>query len=172
MDPPVWPGEASTTGSWPASTRFPRGVIPFKTGFSLKPPGRPFDIFIEDENLRLLLEAPKISEANLDATVFYTSHAIKLSRTSFPNTDYFQRASLFDGFYSEELINSALAFMPVLKEQLQAAFGNFNAVFNSESIDFLEKLIALISLSNQRGIHNLIAAFVSNKTGMRNHVLS
>ena len=104
----------------------------------------------------------------MDATVFYTNQAIKLSGTSFPTTDCFQRANLFDGLYTEELINSALAFIQVLKENLSAKFGNFN----TSSLDFLEKLIALTSLSNQRGIHNQIAAFVSNKTGMRNHVLS
>ena len=126
----------------------------------MKPPGRPFDIFIE--------EAPKISEANLDATVFHSSQAIKSSGTSFPTTDFFQRANLFDGLYTEELINSALAFFPVLKENLSSKFSDFN----TSSLDFLEKLIALTSLSNQRGVHNQIAAFVSNKTGMRNHVRS
>ena len=58
--------------------------------------------------------------------------------------------------------------MPRLKEELISTFGNFN----TESMDFLEKLLALISFSNQRGVHNQIAAFVSNKSGMRNHVLS
>ena len=100
--------------------------------------------------------------------MFHTSQAIKLSRTSFPTTDFFQRANLFNGLYTEELINSALAFFPVLKENLSSKFSDFN----TSSLDFLEKLIALTSLSNQRGVHNQIAAFVSNKTGMRNHVRS
>ena len=100
--------------------------------------------------------------------MFHTSQAIKLSGTSFPTTDFFQRANLFDGLYTEELINSALGFIPVLKENLLAKFGDFI----TSSLDLLEKLFALTSLSNQRGVHNQIAAFVSNKTGMRNHGLS
>ena len=28
LDPPLWPGEAANTGSWPLNTRFPRGVLP------------------------------------------------------------------------------------------------------------------------------------------------
>ena len=168
LDPPVVEGELASTGTWPPATRFPRGIIPYKPGFKLKPPGRPLDIFIEDPNLRKLLEVPKISEANLDTTVCHTTQAIKVSGTPFPTTDAFQRASLFDVLYSEELVNSALRFIPVLKTNLVKQFGDFN----TSSLDFLEKLIGLISLSNQRGIHNQIAAFVANKQGMRNHVLS
>ena len=100
--------------------------------------------------------------------MFHSSQAIKSSGTSIPTTDFFQRANLFDGLYTEELINSALAFFPVLKSNLSSKFSDFN----TSSLDFLEKLIALTSLSNQRGVHNQIAAFVSNKIGMRNHVLS
>ena len=168
LDPPVWPGEASNTGSWPRATRFPRNVIPYKTGFSLKPPGRPIDIYIEDDNLRALLTAPKISEANLDATISFSSQSIKLSGTSFPNTDFFQRMALLDGLYTEDLLSCALQFMPRLREEMLSTFGDFN----TESMDFLEKLLGLISFSNQRGVHNNVAAFVSNKAGMRSHVLS
>ena len=60
LDPPVIEGELSSTGTWPSSTRFPKGPNPYKAGFQLKPPGRPLDIFIEDPNLKKLLEAPKM----------------------------------------------------------------------------------------------------------------
>ena len=108
----------ANTGSWPLSTHFPRNVLPYKTGFELKPPGRPFDIVIDDDNLGALLEAPKISEANLDATVYYSSQSITLSGTSFPNTDWFQRTSLLDGFYSEELAWGLKFSNPALNQAL------------------------------------------------------
>ena len=118
--------------------------------------------------MRALLTAPKISEANLDATISFSSQSIKLSGTSFPNTDFFQRMALLDGLYTEDLLSCALQFMPRLREEMLSTFGDFN----TESMDFLEKLLGLISFSNQRGVHNNVAAFVSNKAGMRSHVLS
>ena len=39
LDPPVGEGDASSTGIWPSTTRFPKGIIPYKTGFAMKPLG-------------------------------------------------------------------------------------------------------------------------------------
>ena len=47
--------------------------------------------------------------------MFNTSQAIKLSGTSFHSTDPFKRANLFDGLYTEKLINSALGFLSVVR---------------------------------------------------------
>ena len=38
LDTPVWDGEAANTGIWPLQTRFPRGVLPYISGFRLKTP--------------------------------------------------------------------------------------------------------------------------------------
>ena len=75
---------------------------------------------------------------------------------------------MYDGLYTEELINCAMLFLPRLKAELMATFGEMS----SDSMDFLEKILGLLSFSNQRAMHNNIAAFVANKAGMRNHVLS
>ena len=168
MDTPLWPNEAANTGIWPLHTRFPRGVLPYKTGFTLKPPGRPFDIVIKDDNLRALLMAPKINEANLDATIYYSSQSIKLSGFQFVNTDYFQRQGLLDGLYTEDLISCAMQFIPRVGEELTQMYGEFT----TDALDFLEKLMRLLSFSNQRAAHNNIAAFVANKLGIRAHVMS
>ena len=168
LDTPVWSGEAANTGIWPLQTRFPRGVLPYKSGFRLKPPGRPFDIDIKDAVLKAFLEAPKISEANLDATVFYSSQTIKLSGYQFVNTDYFLRQGMIDTFYTEELVNCAMQFTSKVRDELREMFG----YFTSEAVDFLEKILGLISFSNQRATHNNVAALVANRTAMRQQVMS
>ena len=75
---------------------------------------------------------------------------------------------MYDGLYTEELINCAMLFLPWLMAGLMATFGEMS----SDLMDFLEKILGLLSFSNQRAMHNNIAAFVANKAGMWNHVLS
>ena len=89
LDPPK--SEDSATGCWPKDTKFPKGSIPYRKGYDFKPPTRPSDIAIIDPNLKKLLEAPKIKEANLDPTIFRSTEATKFSGTALPSTDFFQR---------------------------------------------------------------------------------
>ena len=166
LDPPK--SEDSATGIWPQDTKVPKGPIPYRKGYDFKPPARPTDISIMDPNIKKLLEAPKIKEANLDPTIFRTNETTNFSGTALPTTDFFQRGGLFDSFYSEEMLSFALSFIPLLKNELSS---NFEGI-DLSAFDFLEKLLAITSLSNQRSYHNQIAALVSNKTGMRNFVLS
>ena len=155
-------------GLWPENTTFPKGVNPYTKGYGIRPPPRPTDISIMDPNLKLLLEAPKIKEANLNSTVFRTKDAVKLVNFSHPSTDLFQRGGLFDIFYSDELVSCAIDVIPVIREELSQSFEDIDL----SAFDFLSKLLALISLSNQRSFHNQMAALVSNKMGMRDAVLN
>ena len=66
------------------------------------------------------------------------------------------------------MLSFALSFIPLLKNELSVNYEGMDF----SAFDFLEKLLAMTSLSNQRSYHNQIAALVSNKTGMRNFVLS
>ena len=93
---------------------------------------------------------------------------VKLAGTAFTNVDYFMRNSLFDSLYTEELLGCALGFIPLLNAELR---GKFLDLDNS-ALEFLEKLLCLVSLSNQRSYHGQIASIVANKAGMRNHVLN
>ena len=166
LDPPK--SGDSDIGCWPKETKFPKGPMPYTKGYNFKPPVRPNDISITDPNLKKLLEAPKIKEANLDPTIFRSTDATKFAGTQFPSTDFFLRGGLFDSFYSEELLGFAINLIPMIKEQLSAMLEDIDlSVF-----DFLERLLAMTSLSNQRAYHNQIAALVSNKAAMRNFVLS
>ena len=166
LDPPKSGNDL--IGYWPSKTKFPKGTNPYRANFLFRPPSRPTDVFITHPMLRKLLEAPKISEAYLDPTVFRSSEPVRLVGTSFPTTDAFQRAGLFDGFYTEEMLNFALQFIPMLKQELSSSFADVDL----SAFQFLEKLLAMTSLSNQRSYHNQIAALVSNKNAMRLHVLT
>ena len=86
-----------------------------------------------------------------------------LAGMSFVNVDYFMRKSLFDAFCSEELLGCALGFIPMLKSQLQVDHPDMD----KSALDFFQKLLSMISLSNQRSYHGQIASIVANKSGMR-----
>ena len=83
--------------------------------FVNKPPARSTETCIVNPNLKKLLTASKIKIAYLNTTVFRVNDSTKLSGTSFVNVDYFMRMSLFDAFYTEELLSCALEFVPKLK---------------------------------------------------------
>ena len=53
LDTPTWDNEAANTGIWPLKTRFPRGSLPYRAGYALKPPGRPIDIYIQVKCLEI-----------------------------------------------------------------------------------------------------------------------
>ena len=114
LDPPK--SVDSDIGCWPKETKLPKGSMPYTKGYKFRPPNRPDNIVITDPNLKKLLEAPKIKEANLDPTIFRSTVATGFTGTSFSSTDVFLRGGLYDSFYSEELLSFALSFIPVLKE--------------------------------------------------------
>ena len=134
----------------------------------MKPPGRPFDIEFKDPVLKAFLGAPKISSATLDATVFYTRQEVKLSGDQSVNSDYFMRQGLTDAFYSDELLTAAMQFIPKFRQEMEDHYDHFT----SGAVDFLQDILGLIAFSNQRTIHNNVAALIANRTGMREKVMS
>ena len=108
----------SYIGVWPGNIVFLKGTNPYVKDFVNKPPARSTETCIVNPNLKKLLTASKIKIANLNTTVFRVNDSTKLSGTSFVNVDYFMRMSLFDAFYTEELLSCALEFVPMLKAQL------------------------------------------------------
>ena len=58
------------------------------------------------------------------------------------------RKSLYDSLYSEELLGCALGFIPMLNEELRGKYPDIDS-----ALDFLEKLLCMVSLSNQRAYH-------------------
>ena len=132
LDPPKQ--SDSDIGIWPGNIVTPKGTNPYVKDFALKPPARPTETCIVNPNLKKLLTASKIKIANLDTTVFRVNESTKLSGTSFVNVDYFMRKSLFDAFYTEELLGCALGFVPMLKAQLQVDHPDMD----KSSLDFLQ----------------------------------
>ena len=61
-----------------------------------------------------------------------------------------------------------MAFILLLKAELRVKYPNMDNL----ALEYLEKLLAMVSLSNQRTYHGQIASIVANKAGMRNYVLN
>ena len=59
------------------------------------------------------------------------------------------RKSLYDSLYSEELLGCALGFIPMLNEELRVKYLDID----NSALDFLEKLLCMVSMSNQRSYH-------------------
>ena len=93
---------------------------------------------------------------------------MKLSGDQSVNTDYFLRQGLTDAFYSDELITAAMQFIPKFRQEMEDHYDHFT----SGAVDFLQDILGLISFSNQRAIHNNVAALIANRTGMREKVMS
>ena len=171
LDPPK--EQDSDIGNWPEHTVFPKGTTPYPKDFpsSLRPPSRPTDFYVEDPNLRRLLMGPKIKEAKLNPSVFKDPTPIKLSGTAFVNSDFFARKALLDAFYSDQLLNCALEIIPKFKANLDEVLDETDTKVD-DFLDLFKKLLSMVSFSNQRAYHGLIAAIVANKFGMRNYILN
>ena len=133
---------------------FPKGTNPYAKDMLNRPPARPAEMCIVDPNLKRLLMAPKIKNANLNTSVFKTTSATKLSGTAFVNVDYFMRKALLDAYYTDELLNNAIEFVPLLRTKLLKD----NPDLDQSSLDLMYILVSMISLSNQRTYHGLTAA--------------
>ena len=87
------------------------------------------------------------------------------------NSDFFMHKGLLDLFYTDELLNCSLELFPMLKENLVQMLPESDARVD-DFLDLLTKLLSMVSFSNQRAYHGIIAAMVANKYGMRNYMLN
>ena len=165
LDPPK---DLNADIVWPGNIAFPKGTNPYVKDFVNRPPARPFDTLLVNPRLRKLLLASKIKFANLNTPVFKINFPIKLSGMRFVKIDYFLRNCLYDTFFSEDLLGCAFEIAIMLRAQLETDHPGID----KEYLDFLLKLLGLLSLSNQRSVHGQIAAFVANKYGLRKYVLN
>ena len=87
------------------------------------------------------------------------------------NSDFFMRKGILHLFYSDELLNCSLELFPMLKENLVQMLPESDARVD-DFLDLLTMLLSMVSFSNQRAYHGIIAAMVANKYGMRNYMLN
>ena len=138
MDPPK--EQDSDVVAWPEKTVYPNASNPYPINMPsvIRPPNKPSDFCIVDPNLKRFLLGPKIKEAMLNTSVFKNPTAVKLGGSAFVNSDYFMRKALLDAYYTDELLNCSLEFLPLLKDGLPNyvlnKFEAPNATFN-----FIEK---------------------------------
>ena len=86
-----------------------------------------------------------------------------------PKIDVFQRAGLYDSFYSGEILDIMLSLIPIIFDEI--------SVYSQQeveipSLSLMEKLICQSIFSNDRAVHNQSAGFVINKLALRDSVLN
>ena len=99
--------------------------------------------------------------------MFHTRQEVKLTSDLSASCDLYMKQGLTDACYSDELLTTALQFMPKFRQEMDDHFGEFT----SPAVGFIQYMFGLIQFSNQRCIHNMVAAITANKSGMREKVL-
>ena len=153
---------------WPTGTIFPKSLTPHAKDFKYKPAFRPKDIFIADPDLRNLLNGPKLSDVSLDHTVFQNPKATNVSNSPLSAIDKCQREGLIDNLITEEFLNFALDFIKVIDNEVKAVVPDFNVA----GLTFLERMLSLTAMSNQRSYHQQVAGLVTNRLSLRKEVLT
>ena len=169
LDTPARQGEDPNTGMFPDDTKFPKGKIPFRHGYSMKPQGRPFDFVFENKILNDFLTGPKLNSVSLDESVFLTRQDIKLASDLSANTDFFLRNMITDALYANQLLDMLLRFMAQFKQGLRE---RCEETFTDPAVEFVNDMIALCQFSVQRSVHHGISALTSNKSAMRERILN
>lgn len=169
LDTPARQGEDPLTGMFPDHTKFPRGKVPFRHGYTMKPQGRPIDFVFENKILQDFLTGPKMQSVSLDESVFISRQDYKLASDLSANTDFFIRNMLTDALYANQLVDMLLRFMTQFKEGLRERVAEG---VTDTSVDFVNDMLALSQFSIQRSVHHGIAALASNKSAMRERILN
>ena len=129
------------------------------------PPRAPF-YFIEDPNLKLLLEAPILKSIDLDHSAFDSS-ACDVSNSTFTNLDAMLRAALFDNFTLDEYLKLIMELIPkVSEEHLTSTDEPLN------SLELLMRVVVLAAECNQRSGQAITGTFIANKLALRDYVFN
>ena len=166
-DPPCKDLSSDTVSYWPTGTKFPHRNNSVPKQYPYKTTTRPKDLSIVDPKLKKLLEGNQLETITLDHSTFDPS-TVSVKGSAHPKIDSFQRASLFEGFLSSELLDLTLALIPKIYEEI---FTITQHEFEIPSLAVLEKLICQTTFSNERLIHSQSAGFVTNKLALRDFVL-
>ena len=104
----------------------------------------------------------------LDLSVFNSKQDMKLTSDLSACSDFYMRQALTDACYTDQMLTTALQYMPKFRYEMEENFGELV----SPAVDFMKDLWALTQFSNQRCIHYLTAALTANKAGLRRKVLN
>ena len=129
------------------------------------PPRAPFS-FIEDPNLKLLLEAPIFKSIDLDHSAFESS-ACDVTNSTFTNLDSLLRSSLLDNFTLDEYLKLIMELIPKVNEEHTESNGE-----PLNTLELLMRVVVLAAESNQRSGQAQTATFIANKVALRDYVFN
>ena len=168
FDPSSKDKESDTIKYWPSNTKFPSRSNPLPHKYPYKTTARTKDVTFTDPNLKKLLISPQLDSITLDHSTFDPS-TVSVKDSAHPKIDVFQRAGLYDSFYSGEILDIMLSLIPIIFDEI---FAYTQHEVDIPSLSLMEKLICHSIFSNDRAVHNQSAGFVINKLALRDSVLS
>ena len=122
----------------------------------------------DDQIIGDFLAAPKFGSLNLDHTIFNTKHAHSFSSDLAACTDFYQRQSILEACYTDNLINIGLNYMDKFAADFLESFG----ADVTPAMDLMKDLWTLSSFSSQRSIHWQTAGVTTNKAALRRKLLN
>lgn len=165
FDPQDKENPSDSTSYWKASTPFPRKSRITPKDYPLKaPPKNPY-VHIENESLRLLLEAPIFKTISLDHSAFDVS-SVDVTNNPHTNLDALIRCSMLDNFTVDEYLKILLELVPKL------SLTSISQGDRMQLLDLAMEVIIMIAECNQRSGQTQLATYVSNKLALRDVVLN
>ena len=170
----------NTIGCWPPKTKFPGTVDgnmvhnDFKNKVPLK-----FDFFIRDEELKMYLSAPKLTDKNgcnkVNPVVFENSSFSVPKSNICPVVDKFLRDQLTDNLVTDEYIDitdNLVKTASNIPKDNPRVDSKYIVELLLEKLVLIRKSVMLSAASNLRGRHNILAGIVRNKIVLREEVLA
>ena len=165
FDPPDKEDPSDATSYWKSSTKFPNKTRITPSDYSLKaPPKNPY-IHIEDENLRLMLEAPIFNSISLDHSAFNVA-SVEVPRNPHTTLDALIRSSMLDNFTIDEYLKLLIELVPKISLDTTSQQERLRL------LDLTMDVIIMVAEGNQRSGQTQIATYVSNKLALRDVVLN
>ena len=164
FDPKDKENPSDRTTYWKSSTPFPSKSRITPKEYPLKAPPRNPYIHVENENLRLLLEAPVFKSISLDHSAFNVS-SIDVTNNPHTTLDALIRNSMMDNFTVDEYLKLLFEIIPKL------SLTSASQADKSQLLALAMEVFIMVAECNQRSGQAQLAAYVSNKLALRDVVL-
>ena len=162
---------SDTVGYWPPTTKFPSEQVIYPPEYNLRPPKRPADLSIVNENLKSMLEAKVVDKPNLNHAAFQEpKKPISFKSSINSKMDCLFKKCLLESYTAERYNEIALELFPFILAELEDHFGNVDKI----DLPIFNLLYSLLSLtghgiSRMTNLHT--SGLVTNKLEMRDKIL-
>ena len=164
-DGPSW--FSPKDGSFPSSALPPKKSNPHPPDFLANVYSKRPNLFsFKDPNFKELFESKSMDKAVLDSLVFKDSTPIGLKSSPNANIDYMLRDIMYDFLILDKLFTFSYSLVPLAKSEL---YDNMSA--ESPTLDLIFEIMSLAARTSLKASQTLTAAFVANRTAIRDAVL-